>query len=920
MATNGQSRTARRQQKKASKKPLWKKILLWTLIAILAIGISVGGLFTYYIATAPNIDASKLDTPFSSKFYDKDGEQFADLGKKQRTKVEYDELPDVLIDAVIATEDARFFDHPGIDIWRIGGAIVANITDGFGSEGASTITQQVVEKSFLPPDKKISLKVQEMWLALQLEQKYNKERIMEMYLNKIYYGKRAYGVVKAAEVYFGKTDLSELTLPEAAILAGLPQRPSAYNPFKNPELMKDRMSTVLQLMVQHDKISEKQAKEAKQVEIASLLTEDEPDSTPYQAFLQQVEKEVKKNVDGADIYTDGLKIYTTIDTDAQKYVEFLLSDKDDNPINYPEPVVNPKSDEGKKVDLQAGMTVLDTKTGAVRAIGGAHGGLENQGFNHATQIDRQPGSTFKPIVDYGPAIENMQWSTYHQLNDDGPYDIKGSDKQVETWDSTYYGWVTARYALQRSLNVPAIKTFEEVGRQNAKAFAEKLGITFGDKKIKLTDAIGGGDIGTNPLELAGAYRAFANGGIYNKPYTVTKVEFPGSGKTVNLKPEPEAVMADSTAYMITDMLKNVVTEGTGTSANISGLQVAGKTGTTTRPDVNGSPDSWFSGYSTNYTMSIWTGYDNNNIPIDDKFKNVSQRLFKHTMMELSKNIETPDFTKPDSVVEQAVEKGSRPAKLPSNYTPESQIVTELFVKGTAPTETSEKYDQLEPVNNLEATFDNEANAIQVTWEYNSKQSVSFEVSARVDGDEKQKLSSTEETSMEITNVEPGSDYEIEVIASSHESAIDASEPVTTTVSIPEDMEDDEDDEEEEEDEEENNNEQGNIPSVDSLQAKPTASSIDVSWQYNGPPAQYEVVVSRSGSDIQTKTVRSKGIVLEGDGVRPGQTYTITVTPVGQEGANKGVKGLTKSTKTSVPDEADSVQGNSSNNHDGEASD
>ncbi len=346
-----------------------------------------------------------------------------------------------------------------------------------------------------------------------------------MYLNKIFYGNQAYGVAKAAEVYFGKTDLNELTLPEAAILAGLPQRPTAYNPFKNPDLMKDRMNTVLHLMVEHGKITEKEAEEARQVDIPSLLTDEKPDSTKYQAFVQQVRKEVEQKVDGADIYTDGLKIYTTIDTDAQEHVEFLLSDSEDNPISYPEPVVNPDSDEGEKVGAEAGMTVLDTKTGAVRAIGGARNGLESQGFNHATQMERQPGSTFKPIMDYGPAIENMQWSTYHQLNDDGPYDIAGSGgKQIETWADSYFGWVTARYALQQSLNVPAVKTFEEVGQKNAKAFAEKLGIGFGDNNVKLTDAIGG-NIGTNPLELAGAYRAFANGGIYNEPYTVTKLNF-----------------------------------------------------------------------------------------------------------------------------------------------------------------------------------------------------------------------------------------------------------------------------------------------------------------------------------------------------------------------------------------------------------
>ncbi|MFB4169187.1 PBP1A family penicillin-binding protein [Virgibacillus sp. JSM 102003] len=888
MAEKGQSRTARRKQKQSKKKPLWKKILLITGIAMLAIGVGVGALFTYYIATAPEIDASKLSVPFSSKIYDKDGNLFADLGAEQRTKIDYNEIPDVLEDAVLATEDSRYYDHPGIDIWRIGGAVIANITDGFGSEGASTITQQVVEKSFLSPEKKISLKVQEMWLALQLEQDYSKQQILEMYLNKIYYGNGAYGVAKAAEVYFGKTDLSKLTLPEAAILAGLPQRPSAYNPFKNPELMKERMNTVLSLMVQHGKISQKEADKASKTDIPSLLNKDSSDSSPYEAFLQKVRKEVKQKMDGADIYTDGLKVYTTIDTDAQEYVEFLLSDKEGNPINYPEPVTNPDDPDGDKVRLQAGMTVLDTKTGAIRAIGGARGGLENDGYNYATDISRQPGSTFKPIVDYGPAIENKQWSTYHQLNDDGPYDIEGTDDQINTWvgNGHYYGWVSMRYALQQSLNVPAVKTFEEVGRGTAKEFANGLGINFENEKIQLTDSIGGSS-GTNPTKLAGAYRAFANEGIYNEPYAVTKVEFPESGKTVNLKPEPKPAMSDYTAYMITDMLKTVITEGTGEQANVPGLPVAGKTGTTNREGVDGPPDSWFSGYSTNYTISIWTGYDNNDIGISNT--KIPHALFKNTMAELSKDKDTPDFTKPDSVVEVAVEEGSRPAKLPSDFTPDSEIVTELFVKGNEPTKTSEKYDQLDPVKGLEATFDKESSTIQAEWKYNSDEDVSFEVSASVDGGEMQNLSSTEETSIEISNVEPGSEYEIQVVAVSNKTEANSSEPKTTTVKVPKE-------EEEENEGDEGEDGEGNIPPVSNLSASVSGSNVDVSWGYKGPPARYEVVVTQDGSEVNRQTVESMGIVIED---APPGSYTITVTPIGQNGANQGVRGDSSSTQATV---------------------
>src|SRR5690625_3081595 len=341
------------------------------MVICLVIGIGVGIVFGYYIATAPKLDIDELDVPYASQFYDKDGELFADIYDENRTKIQYDDLPEVLIDAVIATEDARFFEHSGIDLKRIGGAIKANIQHGFGSEGASTITQQVVENMFLTPEKSIKLKVQEQWLALQLEREFTKEQIMEMYLNKIFYGSNAYGVAKAAEVYFGVEDLHDLTLVQAAMLAGLPQRPSAYNPFENPELMKKRVDTVLKLMIRHGKISEEEAEEARQVEIASVLTDKKPEPFPFDAFIQQAQKELEEKLEGVDVNTAGLKIHTTLDNDIQEYVEFLLTDSDENPVNYP--------DE----DLLAGMVVVDTKTGAIRAVGGSRNRESAFGSNYA---------------------------------------------------------------------------------------------------------------------------------------------------------------------------------------------------------------------------------------------------------------------------------------------------------------------------------------------------------------------------------------------------------------------------------------------------------------------------------------------------------------------------------------------------------
>lgn len=855
MAEKNETRTARRKHKRKKKRSIWKPILLSILLVILAIGVAAGGIITYWIATAPSIDPSKLSDSYASIILDKDGNEVAmpgEIGGEKRIRVTYDELPQVLIDAVLATEDVRFFEHPGIDVRRIGAAIIANIQHGFGSEGASTITQQVVEKSFLSPEKKMSIKVQEAWLALQLERMYSKEEILEFYLNKIFYGNHSYGVAQAAKNYFGK-DLDELTLPEAALLAGLPQRPTAYNPFENPELAQERMDTVLSLMVRHGKITEEEAKEASEVDVSSLLVESRPEPTPYDAFIEQVAIEVEEKLD-ADIHTDGLIVHTTLDTDIQDYVEDLMTIEGNSVISYPD-------------NMQAGMVVLDTKSGAIQAIGGRLDDGEKH-VNYALGT-HQPGSTAKPIVSFGPAIEYNKISTYHQINDDAPYEAGGSNP-IRNWNRQYQGWMSARYALSQSLNVPTVKLFDEVGSENAKKFAEGIGYEFATETVDPRDAIGGTATEVSPLQLAGTYRAFGNQGIYNEPYAVSKVEFP-DGKTEDLTPEAEPAMSDYTAYMVTDMLKSVLTEGTGKRANIEGLPVAGKTGTT---DEN--KDSWFAGYTTNYTIAAWAGgYDGDRkVPIPSGYANIPQDLFRHTMTEISQGVETQDFVKPESVVEVKVEKGSNPPKLPSAQTPSSNITTELFVKGTEPTSRSEKFDELDPVSELNATYNEETNSIEVSWNYNSDQDVSFEVSSSVDSGSMNVLSTTEDTSFEISEVETGSTYEIQVIAVSNETNT-RSEARSVSVSTGE-----------EEDEE--------IPGVSGLNASYNAEQgiIDVVWQYDGPDASFNVSVNG-----QTQSVESAGIEI--GGVVPGTTYTISVTPVGKENEEEGE---TASTEVTIPEE------------------
>lgn len=769
MAENSQSRAARKKQQKQSKqtgkKSLFKRIFTTLLIIGIVGAVLGGGLFVYYVQGAPDLDEAKLSDPYSTKLYDVNNELFAELGTQKRTKISYEDIPEVLENAVLATEDVRFYDHFGIDLQRIGGAIYANITEGFGAQGASTITQQVVKRSFLSPKKSIERKVQEQWLALKLEQKYSKQQILSMYLNKIYYANNAYGVASAAKLYFNK-DLNELTLPEAALLAGLPQRPAAYDPYKHPEAAQKRKNIVLDLMVQHEKITEEEAKKAKDVTVESMLSKQTETNIPYDAFIEQVLKEVQAKVDDVNVYEDGLKVYTTLDPNAQQKAEQLLKDG----IKFPDK------------ELQTAGAVIDTKTGAIRAIAGGRNteGI-NATFNYAIDGGSQPGSTFKPIIDYGPAIEYLKWSTHHQLVDEKYYYQTDSSKEVKNYYTGHRGQMSIRKALADSINVPAVKTLNAVGFDKAQSFAEGLGIDFTQPAFYESNAIGGGQTVT-PLELAEAYSAFGNEGVHNEAYSVKRIEFQDGSEPIEFKSESNVAMKDYTAYMVTDMMKDVVTSGTGTAANIPGLPVAGKTGTT-----NDDKNAWFAGYTTNYTIAVWTGYGTEEREVPDT--KIPQKYFKQLMSHISQGKETADFKKPASVVESKVEAGTNPGKLPSDYTPSNLIRYELFVKGTEPTNTSQAYDQLDPVQNLQANYDQGKQSITLSWKYkqDKKRPVTFTVNGATQGAQPQTITEgIKETKIDIPNAQPGETYSFEVIAVSERNDGNTSSPQSVQIEIPTD--------------------------------------------------------------------------------------------------------------------------------------
>ncbi|MFP5116418.1 transglycosylase domain-containing protein [Bacillaceae bacterium C204] len=681
-----QAENARQNQHSSNratkKKGSWLKKVIIVCLVLGLVSTGAGTIsFASMIKDTPDLDASKLVDPLSTKFYDKNGSFIYEYGKEKRTKITYDQVPKVLEQAFIATEDSHFYEHHGIDIKRTAKAIFVNITGDFGSQGGSTITQQVIKNSFLTPEKTLKRKVQEWDLAYQLEQKYSKHDILMMYLNKIYLGNRSYGVAAAAKNYYGieANDLKKLTLAQAAMLAGMPQSPNNYDPTKpeNKEAATNRRNIVLSSMLRDGYITEKQLKEASKVPVTEgLVPKSTQQSMPYEAFLDAVVKEVKGKLKDVDISTDGLSIYTTLDPKAQDYADKMLNTNEI--IAYPD------------ASFQGAFAFLDTKTGEVRAIGSGRNDYKAEflGNNFAVDIRRQPGSTFKPIFDYGPVIENLKWSTGHLINDQQTSYSTG--QPISNWDHQYHGMLTIRSALNHSYNIPALLTLRAVGMDKAKDFAEKLGMTFKNNQVYESYSIGSNTV--SPLAMAGAYSAFGNNGNYNKPHFVEKVVLP-NGKVVHFTEKSKRVMHDYTAYMVTDMLRSVVKDGGGAMADVPGLYVVGKTGTTnfdsqTRakfgyPD-NATNDSWFVGYTPQYTMAVWTGYAQNSPGnyMDGTTTQIAKNMFK-TMMQ-SFGTDSSSFQQPNSVYRVNNElyiKGVNSAEVPPKPKPSSNKVKQASENG-----------------------------------------------------------------------------------------------------------------------------------------------------------------------------------------------------------------------------------------------
>lgn len=636
----------------------WLKYVAIAAISLFFLLLILGGLiFGYYASKAPTLSEKDLIATTSSKIYDNQNNLIADLGAEKRINVKTNEIPTDLVNAIVAIEDHRFFSHRGVDFIRIGGAFFSNLRGG--RQGGSTLTQQLIKLTYFSTsssDQTLSRKIQEAWLATQLEQKATKQEILTYYINKVYMSNGNYGMQTAARSYYAK-DLKDLSLPQVALLAGMPQAPNQYDPYTNPEAALQRRNLVLKEMLDMKSITNEQYESAVNTPVTDGL-QSLTGSSNYPAYMDNYLKEVIQQVEeetGYNVLTTGMDVYTNVDTAAQKRLWDIYNS--DEYVNYPDN------------ELQVASTIIDVTNGKVIAQLGSRHQSSNVSFgtNQAVETNRDWGSTMKPISDYAPAIEHEEYSSTGVTIPDTPYNFPGTNTQIYNWDRQYYGNISMVYALQQSRNVTAVRALEKVGLKKAQKFLSSIGIDYPEmvyaNAISSNTSDSSNKYGASSEKMAAAYATFANGGTYYKPQYVNRVVF-SDGTTKNFETSGTRVMKEATAYMMTDMLKSVITAGLGYNANISGLYHAGKTGTSNyadnelkklTKDYNYSsivtPDESFVGYTTQYSMAVWTGYTNRLTPVLDDGIKVATDVYKQMMLYLYEQYGSgsEDWTQPSGV-------------------------------------------------------------------------------------------------------------------------------------------------------------------------------------------------------------------------------------------------------------------------------
>lgn len=650
------------------------KILLLAVTAAAVLFLLCGAVKTLGMDRWVDFDVYRITgCDRTSIIYDGQSDMVTRLhGVQDRTWVSISELQPSTVYAFISAEDARFFEHEGVDVIRIAGAVVADIKAGSYVQGASTISQQLIKLSHLTSEKTISRKAEEAALAYEMERQYSKEDILEMYLNYVYFGGGYYGIEAAAEGYFG-VHASDLTLDQSAMLAGILKSPSGYAPHINYAASINRRNNILRLMRDYGYITDDEKKQASARRPTILHDKNEEYSGYYtDAVTKSAAALMGITVD--ELIRGGYSIYSAMDSDIQHYCEEMFKNGELFPAE----------------DSEAAIVVLEPSTGMVVAMVGGRSYTGGISFNRATDIRRQPGSVIKPVIAYAPAFEYLNYTAADMILDE---ETTFADYTPSNYGNKYYGWVTVREAVTKSLNVPAVKTLSAVGVYRAKDFAKRCGIEFDDKDDSLALALGGFTYGVSPLQIAGAYSCFASGGIYNTPTLIKKITDRNGLTVYEYRQDSRRVMSEANAYILTSMLKSVVTEGTGHRLNTLDIPIAGKTGTVGL--ANGNRDAWMAGYTPEYTAVVWQGYDSDRLGLLPSSATggtypalMLYELFNH----IYPDGRSGDFEKPESVKQYSIDaktlKKQHKVVLANAMTPQSSRVTEYFTEETAPEDVS----------------------------------------------------------------------------------------------------------------------------------------------------------------------------------------------------------------------------------------
>ena len=755
------------------------RVLIFTFLLLCIAGGFMGlGMIKSIISGAPSVDDLNIaPVGYSTTVLDSEGNEIEKLttSGSNRIPVSIDQIPECLQYAFIDIEDERFFEHNGIDIKGIMRAGVQFLSGS--KQGASTLTQQLLKNNVFEDGgfednlgALIKRKIQEQYLAMELEKTTSKAIILENYLNTINLGSGCYGVQAAAKRYFNK-DVSELTISESTVISAITQNPSRYNPIYHPESNAKRRQTALDNMLEYGHITKEEYTAAINDDVYSriqTISADTNNLNPYSYFVDELIEQVTADLMEEKGYTatqaanalfsGGLTIYSTQDTLMQDIADYELSNPENYPaktyysfdwrwsveradgsvenfsnvnINYYNKILLGKSNfkiifatkeeaqacidefkaeytkEGDKVlgetllyslQPQASFSIIDQSTGQVKALVGGRGEKEtSRSLNRATDTARQPGSCFKILASFLPSLENGQ--TLATVYDDAPYSYSNGRAVNNWWGSTYRGLGNIRYATEQSANIIAVKAITAVGPDVAFEYLEDLGFTTLVRSLTLSDgsiasdinqaiALGGVTNGVTNLEIANAYAAIANKGVYTEPIYYTKVTDYNGRVILEKEPETRRVMKETTAWLLTDAMHGVVTQGTGTPANVAGQYISGKTGTTTNNN-----DLWFCGFSSHITAAVWTGYDENaDLSVYGGSVSYHTRLWSKIMTRIhnEKGYTYKEFEKPDSIVTERICKKCGYLAVDGLCDQDSEgnmIVTEYFAEGTVPTET-----------------------------------------------------------------------------------------------------------------------------------------------------------------------------------------------------------------------------------------